>query len=89
MSIKPLGNRVLILMEEKKTKTQSGIIIPETANQEKTTEGIVAAVGTDEAITVKKGDKVIYDKYAGTQVKADDKEYLLVSMDDILAVVTE
>ncbi|OHD54148.1 MAG: co-chaperone GroES [Spirochaetes bacterium GWF1_51_8] len=87
MSVKPLGNRVLIKMEEKKTKTQSGIIIPETANQEKTTEGIVDAIGTDEAITVKKGDKVIYDKYAGTQIKIDDKDFLLLSMDDILAVV--
>ena len=87
MSVKPLGNRVLIKMEEKKTKTQSGIIIPETANQEKTTEGIVEAIGTDEAITVKKGDKVIYDKYAGTQVKIDEKDYLLLSIDDVLAVV--
>ncbi len=68
-------------------KSAGGIIIPETA-QEKTTEGVVEAVGTEEdVITVKKGDKILFDKYAGTEIKIDGKEHLLMRMDDILAII--
>ena len=87
MTVKPLGDRVLIKVEEAETKTASGLYIPDTA-QEKTQTGTVIAIGEDEVIAVKVGDKVMYDKYAGTAVKIDDVEHLLVSNSDILAVVS-
>lgn len=87
MKIKPLGDRVLVKLEEVEEKTAGGIFIPQTA-QEKTQTGIVDAVGDDETIKVKSGDKVMYDKYAGTQVTDNDgTEYLLVRYSDILAVI--
>ncbi|MEN6399444.1 MAG: co-chaperone GroES [Rectinema sp.] len=87
MNVKPLGDRVLIKIKESETKTASGIIIPQTA-QEKTQTGVVIAVGTDkDAIKVKAGDEVMYDKYAGTQIKIDGVEHLIVKMSDILAVL--
>ncbi len=86
MTIKPMGDRVLVRMEEVQEKTASGIFIPQTA-QEKTQIAEVIAVGSDEMITVKKGDKVMYDKYAGTSVKSEGIEYLIVHMSDILAVI--
>ncbi|MCE1206826.1 MAG: co-chaperone GroES [Spirochaetia bacterium] len=87
MNIKPLGDRILVKMKESETKTASGIIIPQTA-QEKTQTGVVVAVGTDaDVIKVKVGDEIMYDKYAGTQVKIDGAEHLIVKMSDILAVI--
>ncbi len=87
MSITPLGDRVLIKMEELEEKTSGGIFIPQTA-QEKTQTGTIVAVGDDkEAITVKVGQKVMYDKYAGTQVKVDGADHLILHMGDILAIV--
>ena len=74
-------------MEEVEEKTSGGIFIPQTA-QEKTQLGVVEAVGDDkEVIKVTKGQKVMYDKYAGTSIKVDGKEKLLLKMGDILAVV--
>jgi chaperonin GroES len=87
MAIKPLGERVLVKMEEIQEKTASGIFIPQTA-QEKTQIAEVLAIGDDESITVKKGDKVLYDKYAGTAVKADGQEFLIINMSDILAIIS-
>jgi chaperonin GroES len=86
MKIKPLGDRVLVKMVEMETKTAGGIYIPQTA-QEKTQEGVVLAVGDDEAIKVKAKDRVIYDKYAGSTIKVDGEEQLIVKMSDILAVI--
>ena len=86
MAIKPLGDRVLLKMVELESKTSGGIFIPQTA-QEKTQEGVVVAVGDDESINVKKNDKVLYDKYAGTSIKVDGVEQLIVKMSDILAIV--
>jgi len=87
MAVKPIGDRVLIKIKESEDKTAGGIIIPQTA-QEKTQTGIVIAVGTDaDAIKVKVGDEVMYDKYAGTQVKIEGVEHLIVKMSDILAVL--
>ncbi len=88
MNVKPLGNRVLIKVKEQEEKTAGGIYIPETVSQEKTTQGKVVAIGTDEEIKVKVGDEVIYDKYAGTAIKVGDVDHLLISADDILAVVS-
>lgn len=87
MKVKPLGDRVLVKIQESESKTAGGIIIPQTA-QEKTQTGVVAAVGTDaDVIKVKAGDKVMYDKYAGTQIKIDGDEHLIVKMADILAIL--
>ena len=86
MKIKPLGDRVLVKMVEGETKTAGGIYIPQTA-QEKTQEGVVLAVGDDESIKVKAKDRVLYDKYAGSTIKIDGEEQLIVKMSDILAVI--
>ncbi len=87
MTIKPLGDRVLLKMVAAETKTASGLFIPETA-QEKTQTATVVAIGDDEdLITVKVGDKVMYDKYAGTTIKVDDVDHLIIKMQDIIAIV--
>ena len=89
MKVKPLADRVLVKNDKAVTKTASGIIIPEAA-QEKTQTAVVVEVGpgTDEnPITVKKGDRIMYDKYAGTQVKIDGEDHLILRMSDIIAVI--
>ncbi|MBN2738824.1 MAG: co-chaperone GroES [Spirochaetales bacterium] len=87
MKIKPLGDRILVKVVEGETKTAGGLFIPQTA-QEKTQEGIVVAIGDDkDAITVKENDKIMYDKYAGTTIKIDGVEHLIVKMADILAII--
>jgi chaperonin GroES len=87
MKIKPLADRVLVKMEKNEAKTAGGIIIPDTA-QEKTQTGSVVAVGDDtEVIKVSVGQKVMYDKYAGTQIKIDNEEHLILKMQDIVAVI--
>ncbi|MCX7028604.1 MAG: co-chaperone GroES [Spirochaetes bacterium] len=86
MKIKPLGDRIVVKMVEMETKTAGGILIPQTA-QEKTQEGIVLAVGDDEAIKVKVNDKVIYDKYAGTTIKVAGEEQLILKAADVLAKI--
>ena len=86
MKIKPLGDRIVVKMVEMETKTAGGILIPQTA-QEKTQEGVVLAVGDDEAIKVKVNDKVLYDKYAGTTIKVGGEEQLILKAADVLAKV--
>jgi chaperonin GroES len=93
MNIKPLGDRVVIRVLEKQETTKSGIVLPEAA-KEKPQEGEILAVGSGELIEgkrvpleVKVGDKVIFSKYAGTEVKMDDQEYLILRQSDILAIV--
>jgi chaperonin GroES len=86
MKIKPLGDRIVVKMVEMETKTAGGILIPQTA-QEKTQEGVVLAVGDDEAIKVKVNDKVIYDKYAGTTIKVAGEDQLVLKFSDILAKI--
>ena len=87
MKIKPLGDRVLLKVAAGEEKTAGGIYIPQTA-QEKTQEGIVLAIGDDkDEIKVKVKDRVMYDKYAGTAVKVDGEEQLIVKGSDILAVI--
>lgn len=96
MKIKPLGDRVLVEPIEEKEVRKGGIIIPDTA-KEKPTEAIVRALGTgktdDEGkkipFEVKVGDRVLISKYGGTEVKIDDKEYKILSSDDILAIIEE
>ncbi|MBB6478778.1 co-chaperone GroES [Spirochaeta isovalerica] len=87
MTVKPLGDRVLIKVKEVETKTASGLYIPQTA-QEKTTTGTVVAVGEDtDAIAVKVGQDVMYDKYAGTNISIDGVDHLIVSSGDLIAIV--
>ncbi|MDR2028581.1 MAG: co-chaperone GroES [Treponema sp.] len=87
MKVKPLADRVMVKLEKNEAKTAGGIIIPDTA-QEKTQTGTVVAVGDDkDVIKVKAGDKVMYDKYAGTQVKIEGVEHLILKMSDIIAVI--
>jgi len=87
MKVIPLADRVMVKLEKNEAKTAGGIIIPDTA-QEKTQQGVVVEVGDDkEVIKVKAGQKVMYDKYAGTQVKIDGVEHLILKMADIVAIV--
>ncbi|MGL4393700.1 MAG: co-chaperone GroES [Brevinema sp.] len=85
MSVKPLGNRILVEVKAGEEKTAGGLYIPTTA-QEKTNTGSVLALG-DKDITVKVGDVVVFEKYAGTQILVDNKECLLLEMDHVLAVI--
>nr|WP_205828672.1 MULTISPECIES: co-chaperone GroES [Brevibacillus] len=91
--LKPLGDRVVLEPISKEETTASGIVLPDTA-KEKPQEGRIVAVGSGRiengeriALEVKEGDKVIFSKYAGTEVKLDNKEYLVLRESDILAVI--
>ncbi len=89
LNIKPLSDRVLIEPLPAETKTASGIFIPDTA-KEKPQRGTVVAVGNgtkDHKMTVSVGDTVLYGKYAGTELKLEGKDYLIMREDDILAIV--
>ncbi len=86
MIIKPLGKRVLIQEVKQEEVTKSGIVLPGTASKEKPITGEILAIG-NEVSEVKVGEKVIYEKYTGTEVKDGDVEYLLIDMKNILAVV--
>lgn len=94
--LKPLGDRVVIELVETEEKTASGIVLPESA-KEKPQEGKIVAVGTGRvldsgervALEVEVGNRIIFSKYAGTEVKYQGNEYLLLRESDILAVVGE
>lgn len=93
MKIKPLFDRVVLLPKENETETKGGIILP-TAAQEKSQMASVVAVGEGGEIDGKKvtmqvkvGDKVLYAKYSGTEITIDDKKYVVVRQNDILAVI--
>jgi len=87
MNVRPLADRVLVKVDKVETKTAAGIIIPDTA-QEKTQTAVVVAVGDDkEKIKVSVNQKVMYDKYAGTQLKIDGEEHLILKAADIVAVI--
>jgi chaperonin GroES len=95
MNVKPLHDRVLIKRIEEEEKTKGGIIIPDTA-KEKPIQGKVIAVGKGKVtedgkvvpLEVKEGDRVLFGKYAGTEVKIDGEEHLIMREDDILAIIT-
>ena len=89
MTIKPLADRVLVEPKAAETKTASGLIIPDNA-KEKPQEGTILAVGSgtkDEPMELKVGDQVLYGKYAGTEINAEGKSYLIMRQSDILAVI--
>ncbi len=91
--LRPLGDRVIVEPAAKEEKTASGIVLPDTA-KEKPQEGVIIAVGTGRLedgkrvpLDVREGEKVIYSKYAGTEVKYGEKEYLILKESDILAII--
>jgi chaperonin GroES len=94
MKLKPIGDKIIVEPEKEEEKTKSGIVLPDTA-KEKPQKGKVIAVGPGKILDngqrspmeIKEGDTVIYSKYAGTEIKIDDKEYLILSDRDILAVL--
>ena len=94
MKIRPLQDRILVKRLEETGKTKGGIIIPDTA-KEKPQEGKVISVGkgrvledgTQRKLDVKAGDKILFGKYAGTDVKIDEEDYLIMREDDILGVI--
>lgn len=95
MNVKPLGDKLLVQRAEAQTKTDGGIYLPESAT-DKPKEGTVIAVGDGRLnhdngeripFTVSKGDRVIFTSYAGTEIKIDDNEYLMMTEDDILGII--
>ena len=94
MKIRPLNDRVLVQRVEEETKTKGGIIIPDTA-KEKPAEGKIVAAGNGRLgddgkripLEVKKGDRVLFSKYGGTEVKVEGEEYLIMREDDILGII--
>jgi len=93
MKIKPLGDRVVIQMLESEETTKSGIVLPGTAKEKPQMAEVIevgpggTVDGKEVKMEVKSGDKVIYSKYAGTEVKLDGDEYIIVRQSDILAIV--
>ena len=95
MKVKPLGDKLLVKRAEPKKKTDAGIFLPESA-KDKPREGKILAVGSGRLnkdtgdylpFTVKKGDSVIFSSYAGTEIKIDDDEVLIMTEDDILGII--
>lgn len=92
--LKPIGDRVLVELAEAEERTKSGIILPDTA-KEKPQQGKVVAVGSGKTLkngktvapSVKAGDRIIFGKYSGNEVRIGDREWLIVNEDDILAVI--
>ncbi len=94
MKLKPLGDKVIVERLESEGKTKGGIVLPDTA-KEKPKEGKIIAVGEGKLLdngsrakpSVKTGDRIVFTSFAGNEIKVDDKEYLIMSEDDILAVL--
>ncbi len=95
--IRPLADRVVVRPQPKEEVTRGGIFLPDTASKEKPQEGTVMAVGDgrlDDSgrrtpVAVKAGDRVLFAKYAGTEVRVEDEEFLILAEKDILAIVNE
>ena len=95
MNIKPLSDHILIEAIKEEEKTKGGVFLPETASKEKSETGKVIAIGpgkkTDDGkivpLSVKPGDRVLFSKYGPNEIKVDDKEYLIATENDILAII--
>ena len=96
LKLKPIGDKVIVQRLGSAEKTKTGLYLPDTA-QEKPQEGRVVAVGSGRTLkdgrvvplTVKPGERIIFGKYSGSEIKLEDKEYVFLGEDDILAIVTE
>ena len=86
MNLKPLGDRLVIKQVVAEETTKSGIVIPG-QTKEKPQEATVVAIGSEVKEDLKVGDTVVYSKYAGTSIKVDDEEYIIVKEEDVLAVL--
>lgn len=87
MKFKPLGDRALAqIIERGEEKTESGIVLPDTAKEKPQTADIIA-VGDGEEVKVKEGDTIVFAKYAGTEIKLDGEDYMILDAEDILGVV--
>ncbi|WP_053038291.1 co-chaperone GroES [Staphylococcus haemolyticus] len=94
--LKPLGNRVIIERKEQEQTTKSGIVLTDSA-KEKSNEGIVVAIGTGRVLDngekvapeVKEGDRVVFQEYAGSEVKRGDETYLILNVEDLLAIIED
>ena len=94
MALKPLGDRLIVKRQDAQEKTKSGLVLPDSA-KEKPQEGKVIAVGSGKllddgsvkTLEVKNGDKVLYGKYSGTEVRVQEEDYLILREDDVLAIV--
>ncbi len=90
MNLKPLGNRIIIKATPQEEVTSSGIILPETAAKESRKEGEIIALGEGDKLkelNLKKGNKVIFSEYGGSEIKIDGQEYKILNHDDLLAVI--
>ena len=90
MNLKPLGNRIIIKAIPQEEVTSSGIILPETVAKESRKEGEVIALGEGDKLkelNLKKGDKVIFSEYGGSEIKINGQEYKILNHDDLLAVI--
>jgi len=90
MQIKPVGDRLLVQAVKEEETTKSGIVLPESVSKEKRTEGEIIAIGSGEKISqlgLKVGQKIIYSKYGGDEIKVDDKEYKIIGHEDVLAII--
>jgi chaperonin GroES len=86
MKFKPLGERALVRTVEHEQKTESGIVLPDTAKERPQTAEVVA-VGDGDGLEVSQGDTVIFAKYAGTEIKLDGEDYIILDAEDILGIV--
>lgn len=94
--IRPLSDRIVVEPREIETKTAGGIVIPDTADKDKPIQGTVIAIGSGkyvdgklQPLQVKVGDKILFGKYAGTNVKLDEQEYLVMREEDVMGVLEE
>lgn len=94
MAIQPLGDRILVEVLKAKDRTKGGIVLPDTAKEKPQEAKVIAAGkgrfsegGTVVPLEVKSGDKVLFGKYSGTEITVDDKEYLILKEEDVLAIV--
>ena len=90
LAIKPLGDRIVVAPIKEAEKTKSGIILPETADKEKPAQGKVISIGAGDKIKksgIKRGDEVVFEKYAGTEFKINGVEYKILKEEEILAIL--
>lgn len=92
--IRPLSDRMVIQPQEAETKTAGGILIPDSADKDKPVQGVVVATGPGKyldgkihPLAVKNGDKVLYSKYSGTNIKLEGKEYLVIREEDVMGIL--